>query len=130
MRRTFVSVVAAVAAMLLLASSALAMDCMNASKPNQAAGAQVVIRADTGEIEWASAGVLKRIQQGLIDPVTGAGYHGILGFDFEGDGVVDVSTWFGVGPDGEEIPQSAQFNGPACRGATSIQRYFTECLGA
>ena len=65
------------------------------------------------EIVWTTKGVANRLAQGLIDPVTGEGFQGLLGFDLDGDGAVDVSTWI-VGPN-DEIPVNAQFNGPASR---------------
>jgi hypothetical protein len=114
---------------LILASTALAMDCTNASRSSPYAGAQVVVDAQTGEILWMTPGLLHRVQQGLIDPATGAGFHGIVAFDLDGDGVADVSTWMGVGPDGDEIPINAQLNGPACRGLTSIGVFLTQCQG-
>ena len=128
MRSRVLGVTIGVLASLAIASSALAMDCVNASKP-QAAGVQVLIDAATGEIVWTTQGVAERIDRGLIDTDTGEGFHGILGVDFDGDGVADVSTWVGVGPDGSEIPFVAQFNGPACRGITNIEVYLSECLG-
>ena len=118
-----------VMASLALATTALATDCTNASKP-AAAGVQVVINLQTGEIEWTTQGVAQRIERGVIDPATGEGFHGLLGFDFDGDGVVDVSTWDGVGPSGHEIPVQAQINGPADRGVTSICALYPEiCAG-
>ena len=127
MRRVVRPVVLGVMASFLLASTALASHCVNASK-NQAAGAQVVFDFTTGEIAW-STGVVQRIDQGLIDPATGEGYRGLIGIDLDGDGAVDVSTWIGVGPDGLAIAEQAQENGPACRGVTDIETYFAECLG-
>jgi hypothetical protein len=117
-----------VVASLIVASSALATECVNASKVPDA-GAQVVIDTETGDVVWTTVGVANRIEQGLIDPTTGAGFHGLLGLDFNGDGVADVTTWFGVGPDGTELPEVAQFSGPACRGVTNIGIYLTQCLG-
>lgn len=78
---------------------------------------------------YVTPGLAKRIEQGLVDPETGEGFHGIVAFDLDGDGEADASTWFGVGPDGE-IPLEAQFKGPACRGLTNIGIYLTECVGA
>ena len=115
-------------ASLALATSALATDCTNASKP-AAAGVQVVLNLQTGEIEWMSQGIAQRIARGVIDPATGDGFHGLLGFDFDGDGVVDASTWDGVGPSGHEIPFQAQVNGPADRGVTSICALYPELCG-
>jgi hypothetical protein len=128
MRRQTTAALLGVTASLIFASSALATECVNASKVT-GAGAQVVIDTATGEVVWSTVGVANRVEQGLIDPTTGAGFHGLLGLDFTGDGVADVTTWFGVGPDGTEIPQVAQFSGPACRGITNIGLYFAQCLG-
>jgi hypothetical protein len=117
-----------VVASLALASSALASDCMNASKSDQTAGVQAIVNLTTGEIVWTTPGLATRLEQGLIGP-SGEGFHGLVGFDFNGDGVVDASTWIGVGPDGTEIAEPALLNGPACRGLTSIFVYFSQCLG-
>jgi hypothetical protein len=117
-----------VVASLAMATSALAFDCMNASKPDQSAGALAIVDATSGEILWISEGLEQRLEQGLIGD-GGSGLHGLIGLDFTGDGVVDVSTWIGVGPDGTEIAEPALLNGPACRGVTSIGIYFTECVG-
>ena len=70
------------------------------------------------------------IDQGVVDPLTGAGLHGLIGFDLDDDGVVDASTWVGVGPEGDEIPDNAQENGPACRGLTNLFVYLTTCVEA
>jgi hypothetical protein len=117
-----------VVASLVLASSALASDCTNASKSDPAAGAQILF-GSSGQILWATEGLAKRLEQGIVDPNSGEGFHGLIAFDMNGDGIADVSTWYGVGPDGTEIPEGAQLNGPACRGLTSIGIYFTECVG-
>jgi hypothetical protein len=114
---------------LAIASSALAMDCINASKSDQAAGAQALVDATTGAVVWTTPGLAERLELGLIGP-DGEGFHGLIAFDFDGDDVADASTWLGVGPDGDEIPVNAQLNGPACRGLTSIGVYFSECLGS
>ena len=127
MRRPFSATILGVAASLAIASSALAMDCTNASKVDPAAGAQIVIDATTGNVLWISEGLTERLERGVVDPVSGEGFHGIIALDLDGDGSADVSTWVGVGPDGEEIPVNAQLNGPACRGLTSLGIYLTEC---
>jgi hypothetical protein len=124
-QRGFVGLLVTGAAVVLTAGPVMAHECVNASKQNQAAGVQVVI-GENDEVVWASNGVLKRIDQGLINPDTGEGFHGLLGFDFDGDAVADVSTWI-VGPE-DELPEQAQFNGPPCRGVTNIGVYFTECV--
>ena len=126
MRRRILALVAGVTASLLIASSAFAFECTNASKP-PASGVQVVFDADFETILYITPGGMKRIEQGLIDIETGEGFHGLLGVDFDGDGAADVSIYFGVGPDGE-IPLEAQFRGPACRGLTNIGILLEQCL--
>lgn len=118
-------------ASLLVASSALATDCVNASKADQSAGVQVVLNGQTGEIEWMTPGLAQRIANGVLDPESeDSGFHGLIGLDFDGDGVVDASTWLGVGPDGTEIPEVAQFNGPAEKGLTNICLFLPDlCFG-
>jgi hypothetical protein len=125
-RRTALVALGGAAALVLSAGPSLATECVNASKPPEA-GIQVVINGSTGEIEWTTPGLAVRLDHGLIDPDTGEGFHGLVGFDFDGDGTVDFSTYI-VGPD-DEIPELAQFNGPACHGITNVGIYFTECLG-
>ena len=117
-----------VVASLAFTTSALGFDCMNASKHDQSVGAQVVVDATTGQILWMTEGLERRLAQGLVGE-DGSGLHGLIGLDFTGDGLVDVSTWIGVGPDGAEIAEPALLNGPACLGLTSIGIYFAECLG-
>jgi hypothetical protein len=128
MRRPITATILGVVASLTIASSALGMDCTNASKSDPSAGTQVLIDANTGAVLWISPELLGRLERGVIGP-DGEGFHGLIALDYTGDGVADVSTWFGVGPDGDEIPQVAQLNGPACRGLTNIFIYFSECLG-
>lgn len=128
MRRTMTATILGVVASLAIASSALASDCINASKSDQTAGVQAILNVVTGEVVWTTEGLATRLEQGLVGP-DGEGFHGLVGFDFNGDGVVDASTWIGVGPDGTEIAEPALLNGPACRGLTSIFVYFSQCLG-
>jgi hypothetical protein len=125
MTRRMAAVVVGVVASLLIASSASAFECTNASKP-AASGAQVVI-GSAGQILYITPGLQERIDRGIVDGETGEGYHGILAFDLDGDNVADASIYFGVGPDGE-IPLEAQFRGPACRGLTNIGILLTQCL--
>jgi len=126
MTRRMVAVVVGVVASLLIASSALAFECTNASKP-ATAGAQIVFAADFETILYISPGLQERLDRGIVDVGTGEGFHGILAFDMDGDNVADASIYFGVGPDGE-IPLEAQFRGPACRGLTNIGILLTQCL--
>jgi hypothetical protein len=127
MRRPITATILGVVASLAIASSAFAFECTNVSKSDPAAGAQIVIDTTTGEV-WMTEGVAQRLEQGVIDPVSGEGFHGQMAFDFDGDGLADASIYFGVGPDGE-IPLDAQLKGPACRGLTSIGLYYEQCLG-
>lgn len=129
MRRPLTATLMAIAASLLIASSALAHECVNASKSDQGAGAQVLIDDSTGEIVWMTEGLANRLEQGVIDPDSGEGFHGLIAFDATGDGIADYSTWIDVGPDGE-VPLVAQLSGPACRGLTNLFLYFTECQGS
>lgn len=124
-RRVLLGSVAVATALLTAAAPAWAHECVNADK-NPAAGVQVVIDVNTGELVWVSNGLQQRIEQGLVDPETGEGFSGLLGFDLDGDGAADVSTYI-VGPD-MEIPEQAQFNGPACHGITNVEVFFTQCL--
>jgi hypothetical protein len=130
MRRPIAATFLGVVTALAIASSTLAMDCTNASKSDPTAGAQIVIDATTGNVVWISKGLAERLARGVVDPSSGEGFHGLIALDLDGDGIADVSTWVGVGPDGEEIPLTAQINGPACRGLTSIGIYLRECLAA
>ena len=125
-RRLTTASVAAVAALALTAGPALAHECVNASKKADA-GAQILLGPDEN-IVWVSKGVQQRIDKGVIDPETGEGFSGLIGFDMNGDGTADLTTWI-VGPDGE-IPLKAQYNGPVCRGVTNIELWFKECMPA
>jgi hypothetical protein len=116
--------VGAAAALLLTAGPSLAHECVNASKPTKA-GVQAVIGPEG--IEWSTRGLANRFDKGLVDPDTGEGFHGLIGFDVDGDAVVDFSTYI-VGPD-DEVPELAQDNGPSCHGVTNIGIYLSECVG-
>jgi hypothetical protein len=128
MRRVLRAIALGGAASLVLASTVMASHCVNASKA-PAAGAQVVLNIATNEIVWTTQGLTTRFAQGLVDPVTGEGFHGLLGLDFDGDGVADLTVWYGVGPGGLQVPPQAQLNGPACQGVTNIETFLAECLG-
>jgi hypothetical protein len=127
--RSILATLLAAGGSLVLASTALAMDCTNVSKSDPMDGAQVLIDGNTGDVLWTSTGLAERLERGVVDPTSGEGLHGIIAIDFTGDGSADVSTWFGVGPDGTAIAEPALLNGPACRGLTSLELYFAECLG-
>ena len=128
MRRPITAAILGIVASLAIASSALAHECTNASKSDPAAGAQILI-GPTGEIIWTTEGLANRLAQGVVDPATGAGFHGLIAFDADGDGNADYSTWIDVGPDGE-VPLVAQLSGPACKGMTNLFIYFTVCQGS
>ena len=129
MRRPIIAAILGIVASLAIASSAMAHECVNASKSDQAAGAQALIDANTGEILWTTEGLANRLAHGVVDPVTSEGFHGLVAFDATGDGIADFSTWIEVGPDGE-VPLVAQLSGPACRGLTNLFLFFTVCQGS
>jgi hypothetical protein len=126
-RRLALAAIAAPAVLVLTAGPGSAHECVNASKQNQAAGVQVVID-DQGEVVWVTRGVQNRIDQGLIDPATGEGFHGLLGFDLDGDRAADLATYI-VGPE-DEIPTQAQMNGATCKGIINIGTWFEECMSS
>jgi hypothetical protein len=123
-----VAAATALVASVAIASTALGHECVNASKADQRAGTQVVLGPD-GEVLSISAGLASRIERGVVDFETGDGFHGLVGFDMDRDGTVDLATWMGVGPDGE-VPINAQLRGPACRGLTNIGIYLEQCVAA
>jgi hypothetical protein len=125
MKRFGLAVALAGLMLVLAAGPALAGHCTNADK-NAAAGVQAVIDINTGQIVWISDGLQHRIDQGIVDPVTGEGFSGLLGFDVNGDGIADASTYI-VGPN-DELPDQAQINGAQCHGVVSIFTLFTQCL--
>lgn len=126
LKQITLTAIAVPAVLAVTAGTASAHECINASKQNQAAGVQIVI-SDDG-IEWISDGLQRRIDKGLVDLETGEGFHGLIGFDIDGDGVADLSTWI-VGPTGE-IPDAAQDNGAECEGIVDVEYYFTNCVEA
>ncbi|MGA8987590.1 hypothetical protein [Aeromicrobium sp.] len=113
-----------VAAGVLAAGPASAHECVNASK-NPAAGVQIVFN-QYDEVVYVSKGLQSRFDRGLVDPNTGDGFHGLVGFDMDGDNVADISIYI-TGPE-SELPHQAQVNGPPCRGVTNIQTYFEQCV--
>jgi hypothetical protein len=128
-KRALVVTTGAVAGLVLIAGPALADNCTNASKKYADSGAQIVF-GPNDEVLFITQGLENRISQGIVDPESGEGFHGLIAFDDDGDGVADASTYIGVGPDGDELPIEAQFRGPACRGITNLGIYFEQCLGA
>lgn len=101
--------------------TAWAGHCTNAERNQHdpSKGVQVVIDGTDGSIEWANAGVLNRISNGLIDPSTGEGFHGLVGIDFDGNGTVDAMTYI-VGPDGGALPDTAIDNGSPDHGIVGL----------
>ena len=89
MHRRFPAVVAGVVASIAFSSVALANECVNASKQPEA-GAQAILNVVTGEVEVLTEGLQRRVDQGLVDPETGEGFHGLIGFDFNGDGTAEA----------------------------------------
>ena len=122
MKKAVTGLGVAVLATLGMGGTAFADHCTNAQKDahDPSKGVQVIINATDDSIEWANAGVLNRVNQGLIDPATGEGFHGLVGLDFDGDGTVDVMTYI-VGPDGDALPETAIQNGSPDHGIVGIE---------
>jgi hypothetical protein len=101
--------------------TAWADHCTNIQKDQHdpSKGVQVVINDTDGSIEWANAGVTNRVNHGLIDPNSGAGFHGHVGIDLGGDGTVDVMTYI-VGPEGDALPDTAVDNGSPDHGIVPL----------
>ena len=123
-RRIFLGAVTLMVAAILTAGPAFAGHCTNADK-NPTAGNQVVVNANF-QIISISDGLQHRVDQGLVDLNTGEGFSGLIGIDFTGDGVADLSTFI-VGPT-FAIPDVAQLSGAPCHGTVSIGEFFTNCL--
>jgi hypothetical protein len=109
------------------AGTAFADHCTNIQRDmhDPSKGVQVIINAQDGSIEWANTGVLNRVGQGLIDPATGEGFHGIIGLDFDGDGTVDAMT-YSVGPEGDALPDTAITNGSPDHGIVGLDTLFPQ----
>jgi hypothetical protein len=122
MHKSVVGVGVAVLATLAMAGTAYADHCTNAQRDahDPSKGVQVVIDTTDGSIESANAGVVNRVNQGLIDPATGEGFHGNVGLDLDGDGTVDVMTYM-VGPEGDALPDTAIANGSPDHGIVPIE---------
>jgi hypothetical protein len=115
-------------ALVAVGGTAFADHCTNIQRDmhDPSKGVQIIVDAstDNGPIEWANAGVLNRIDHGLIDPDSGAGFHGLLGLDFDADGTADAMTYF-VGPDGDALPDTAIDNGSPDHGIVEISTLFS-----
>ena len=116
-RRAVLGTAAAAALVVATAGAGLAHECTNLDK-QPGAGAQLVF-GPTDEVEYISKGLQSRIDRGLVDFETGAGFSGLIGFDDDGDGVADGFTWI-FGPGGE-IPEQAQWNGSTCHGVVNFE---------
>jgi hypothetical protein len=125
MHKTLAGVGVAALATLAMGGTAFADHCTNIQKDlhDPSKGVQVIINDTDGSIEWANAGVVNRVGQGLIDPATGEGFHGLVGLDFDGDGTVDVMTYI-VGPEGDAVPETAINNGSPDHGIVGIDTLF------
>lgn len=123
MRRAAVTTFAAVSAVALGAAPVMAHQCVNPDK-QPGAGAQVIFNEATGAMTFANAGIEKRFLSGVT---TQESFRGLIGFDFDGDGNVDGTTWI-VGKYGE-IPQQAQQAGADCHGVLNFDAWFA-CMEA
>ncbi len=121
MHKVFAGVGVATLATLGMGGTAFADHCTNIQRDlrDPSKGVQVVINDTDGSIESANAGVVNRVGQGLIDPASGEGFHGLVGIDFDGDGSVDVMTYI-VGPEGDALPHTAIDNGSPDHGIVDI----------
>ena len=124
--RRAITTLAMTAVLMMVGGPALAHYCTNASM-RTGAGVQVVFDGSFENMLWASKGLQQRVANGVVDPDTGEGFHGLIGIDFEADGVIDVTIYSGVGPTGA-VPDQAIENGPACRGITAIWVLLEDCF--
>ena len=107
---------AAASSIVLAAGPFLATDCVTRASS----------RRQGSRSSWDPAGSSGRLWAWPRRPPKASGFHGLVGFDFDGNGTVDFQT-FVVGPD-DELPELAQFNGPSCHGITNVTDYFAECV--
>jgi hypothetical protein len=111
----------AVAATFAMGGTAWADHCTNIQKDmhDPSKGVQVIINDTDGSIEWANAGVQNRVANGLIDPESGEGFHGLVGIDLDGNQTVDVMTYI-VGPEHDALPDTAISNGSPDHGIVGL----------
>jgi hypothetical protein len=123
LHKTLAGIGVSTLATVAMGGTAFADHCTNIQRDEHdpSKGVQVIIDASTeeGTIEWANPGVLNRVSNGLIDPETGEGFHGLVGLDFDGDGTVDAMTYL-VGPEGDALPETAINNGSPDHGIVHI----------
>jgi len=119
MNKTIAGAILSAGTLAIFAGPALAEHCYNPNKP-AGAGAQVILdeNFEVGPDSVQTKGLQNRIDKGLVDTEEGEGYHGIVGFDLDGDGEADFSTWQ-VTPTGS-IPHQAIFNGSPDHGIIQI----------
>ena len=122
-RRAATVTVGTVSVIAVTAGSALAHQCVNPDK-QPGAGAQLLIDFTDGSVTFLTKGLEKRFESGVTTEET---FRGLIGFDVDGDGDADLTTWI-VGKYGE-IPMQAQEAGAECHGVINIDAYFG-CLEA
>lgn len=123
MRRVAVTTSAAVSAVVVGAVPAMAHQCVNPDK-QPGAGAQVIFNEANGAVTFANAGIEKRFTSGVTTQDT---FRGLIGFDIDGDGKADGTTWL-VGKYGE-IPEQAQQAGADCHGVINFDAW-SACMEA
>jgi hypothetical protein len=121
LKRAVVGLGVVVAATIAMGGTSWADHCTNIQRDmhDPSKGVQVIINDTDGSIEWANAGVLNRVANGLIDPDSGEGFHGLVGIDLDGNGTADVMTYI-VGPEGDALPDAAISNGSPDHGIVGI----------
>jgi hypothetical protein len=123
LRKALVGMGIGLAGPVAFAGTAFADHCTNIQRDQHdpSKGVQVILDVSGAEpsIEWANQGVLNRVNNGIIDPETGEGFHGLIGYDVDGDQTVDVMT-YQVGPDGDALPDTAIDNGSPDHGIVDI----------
>jgi hypothetical protein len=124
-QRSMVVVGSALTIVAMTAGASFAHECVVVNKP-ATAGAHVTFNEVTGDLV-ASTSLQKRIDNLGMDAVEER-YKGVIGLDFDGDGVADAST-FTLGTPTGSIPDAAMFNGSDCNGVvhyTALEGCMTE----